>query len=253
MKRLYLLLFSLSFIGCASTSITSFKDPAYRDKLLTKILIYVAEDDLKTRFDLEQEFVSILSEHGIPAIESYKLFPPKRKLKEEVMKDSIISNGIDAYLVASIKNSGVETIRLPTTTISKTKGNINTFGDFESKTETTETGGGTFKKPWANIYTKILDAETGNTVWIADASSGGSAFASFRDVYGSYCEEVVSNLFKDRLLISKTYDMIYLKDGKLLIGEIKTINDDRVLFMDRLEITRWIEKEDIETIFETNK
>ena len=47
--------------------------------------------------------------------------------------------------------------------------------------------------------------------------------------------------------------MIYLKDGKLLIGEIKTINDDRVLFMDRLEITRWIEKEDIETIFETNK
>jgi hypothetical protein len=237
------------FIGCTATRLTSYKDPAYENKILSKILIHITENDLETRFNMEKEFVYLLSEHGIPAIESYKLFPPTRELTEEVMLDSITTNGIDTYLMAGILSSGVEIAKLPTKTISKTEGRLNVYDNnssYESKTTTTEVGGGTIKKPWANIYTQILDAENGNIIWIADASSGGSAFTTFNGVYKSYCEKVIDKLFEDKLLISKTYDMIYLENGEVVFGEIVKQESNRILYKNKAERSFWIE--DFESI-----
>ena len=207
MKTLHLLIIiflSVLFISCASTRMTSFKDPDYQKANFKRILIVANTNDLGDRKRLESKMVDAFSEVGVFALESYKLFPPTRELTNEVKVDLLLKNNIDAFISISIGESGVSEVYVPqTSSTTKTEGDVNVYGNsanYRQKSTTTYEGGYTLNKPWAEFDTKLYDVSNGKTAWIASSFTGGNAYANNNTVIGSYCNTTVDKLIEEKLI-----------------------------------------------------
>ena len=106
-KRLYMkqtvIIFSLVSMlalsgGCASTKMTSFTDPDYRQTTFKRILILANTSDLERRLYFESTMAKVLLDVGVVAIEGFKLFPPTRNLTPERKVELLIQDSIDSYL-----------------------------------------------------------------------------------------------------------------------------------------------------------
>ncbi|GIU70438.1 MAG: hypothetical protein KatS3mg002_1674 [Candidatus Woesearchaeota archaeon] len=197
----------LFFSGCASTNITSFKDPDYENAKFNKILVLANTTDLSDRKELESYMVSEFSNFGIIAMESFRLFPPTRNLSDQEMIDLLLKNHIDAIITINVGESGVEEVYIPRTgSETKTKGQVNTYGNtanYKEKSTTTYYGGYTQKKPWAEFETKLFDVSNGNLVWIASSFTGGNAYANRSTIIYSYCLNTVEKLIEDGLITER--------------------------------------------------
>lgn len=190
-------------VGCASTRMTSFKDPDYEHKSFKRILVVVNSTDLEKRFFFESSMVSALTKLQVTAIEGYKLFPPTRELTQSDKVDILLKNQIDAYITVAVGETGVQDVYFPPTTTTKTEGSASVTGNqihYEEKSKTKTQGGFTISKPWAEFGAKLIDAASGNTAWIATAFTGGSAFSSFNTVITSFCNQTADNLEHDGLI-----------------------------------------------------
>lgn len=232
-------LFIIFFLSdCASTSITSFKDPDYKKADFKRILVVVNSSDLGNRLKLETKMAEEIRKVGIFAMESYQLFPPTREIGDEDKVKLLIDNNIDSFISISVGESGVDNVYIPpTSSITKTEGNVNVYGNqasYEEKSKTTYQGGYTLSKPWAEFNTKLYDVSNGRMVWIASSFTGGNAFADFNNVTNSYCQEIVKKLEIDRLIPSKRItghdkllgqkSIIYLKNHTIKKGHIMGIS-----------------------------
>ena len=56
--------------GCASTSISSYRDPAYEGRAFRRAAVYVVGADLSTRQNYEQTLAEELSRRGVDAFAS---------------------------------------------------------------------------------------------------------------------------------------------------------------------------------------
>ncbi len=206
----YLLLFlviSLIFLNnCASTNLTSFKDPDYLTADFKRILILVNSNDLEKRLKLEIAMVQAFEGTGIYALEGFNLFPPTRNLTDEEKVTLLIENRIDAFISVLVGESGVEEVYIPPTSSStKTKGNVSVLGNratYEEKSKTTYQGGYTLNKPWAEFETRLYDVSNGRMVWISASFTGGNAFANFNTVINSFSQEVVNRLENEELILT---------------------------------------------------
>lgn len=209
-----LLKHSLSFfvilflISCASTRMTSFKDPDYQKAEFKRILVVANTNDLEDRQKLESKMVEKFSDIGVFALESYRLFPPTRDLSEEEKVELLLKNNIDAFISISVGESGVSEVYVPqTSSTTKTKGSVSVYGntaEYEEKSTTTYQGGYTLKKPWAEFETRLYDVSNGQMAWIASSFTGGNAYANRNTVINSYCGKTVEQLLKDRLIKEKS-------------------------------------------------
>ncbi|GMU97207.1 hypothetical protein [Ignavibacterium album] len=199
------LFLTVLFVGCASTRITSFKDPDYQKAEFRKILIVANTNDLEDRQRLESKMVEAFSEVGVFALESYKLFPPTRELTDQDKVDLLIKNNIDAFIAISVGESGVSEVYIPqTSSTTKTTGNVNVYGNtasYRQKSTTTYQGGYTLNKPWAEFQTKLYDVSNGKMAWIASSFTGGNAYANRNTVINSYCGKTVDQLLEDKLIL----------------------------------------------------
>jgi hypothetical protein len=75
---LKLLLYAILVTGCASTKLTSFKEPSFNNSF-QKIIIYANVSDLEERGTIENVIVSKLIENGFDSMPSLELFLPTRK------------------------------------------------------------------------------------------------------------------------------------------------------------------------------
>lgn len=200
--------FLLFLFGCASTRMTSFKDPDYQNTKFKRILVVANTNDLEVRQKLEFKMVEAFSEAGVYALESYKLFPPTRELTDEEKVDLLLKNDIDAFLLISVGESGVSEVYVPqTSSTTKTKGEVNVYGNtarYKEKSKTTYQGGYTLYKPWAEFETKLYDVSNGQMAWIASSFTGGNAYANRNTVINSYCGKTVDQLLEDRLIEGKS-------------------------------------------------
>lgn len=198
-------IFSLILIGCASTRMTSFKDPDYQNTEFKRILVVANTNDLEDRQKLESKMVESFSEVGVYALESYKLFPPTRELTNEEKVDLLLKNNIDSFISISVGESGVSDVYIPqTSSTTKTEGNVNVYGNtarYKEKSTTTYQGGYTVHKPWAQFETKLYDVSNGRMAWIASSFTGGNAYANRNTVINSYCGKTVDQLLDDSLII----------------------------------------------------
>lgn len=192
------------FWGCASTRMTSFKDPDYQKAEFKRILIVANTSDLEDRQKLESKMVEAFSEVGVFALESFKLFPPTRELTDEDKVDLLLKNNIDSFVSISVGESGVSQVYIPqTSSTTKTTGNVNIYGNtasYRQKSKTTYQGGYNVNKPWAEFETKLYDVSNGQMAWIASSFTGGNAYANKNTVINSYCEKTVDQLLEDNLI-----------------------------------------------------
>lgn len=200
--------FLLFLFGCASTRMTSFKDPDYQNTEFKRMLVVANTNDLEDRQKLEFKMVEAFSEAGVYALESYKLFPPTRELTDEEKVDLLLKNDIDAFISISVGESGVSEVYVPqTSSTTKTKGEVNVYGNtarYKEKSTTTYQGGYTLNKPWAEFETKLYDVSNGQMAWIASSFTSGNAYANRNTVINSYCGKTVDQLLEDRLIEGKS-------------------------------------------------
>jgi hypothetical protein len=192
------------FASCASTRITSFKDPDYQNTEFKRILVVANTNDLEDRQKLESKMVEDFSDVGVYALESYKLFPPTRELTDEEKVDLLLKNNIDSFISISVGESGVSEVYIPqTSSTTKTEGNVNVYGNtarYKEKSTTTYQGGYTVHKPWAQFETKLYDVSNGHMAWIASSFTGGNAYANRNTVINSYCGKTVDQLIEDKMI-----------------------------------------------------
>lgn len=183
---------------------TSFKDPDYQKAEFKRILIVANTNDLEDRKKLESKMVEELTDIGVFALESFKLFPPTRELSDEDKVDLLLKNKIDAFISISIGESGVDEQYIPqTSSTTNTKGNVSVYGNtatYKEKSTTTYQGGYTLEKPWGKFETKLYDVSNGQMAWIASSFTGGNAYANRNTVINSYCGKTVEQLLEDRLI-----------------------------------------------------
>lgn len=191
-------------VGCASTRMTSFKDPDYQKAEFKRILVVANTNDLEDRQKLESKLVEAFSDIGVFAMESFRLFPPTRELSDEEKVDLLLKNDIDAFISISVGESGVSEVYVPqTSSTTKTKGEVNVYGNtarYKEKSTTTYQGGYTLNKPWAEFETKLYDVSNGQMAWIASSFTGGNAYANRNTVINSYCGKTVDQLLEDNLI-----------------------------------------------------
>jgi len=203
-KFYFYYIFIFVLVSCASTKMTSFKDPDYKKAQFKIILIVANTSDLGKRQKLEFTMVKKLYQVGVTAVESYNLFPPTRDLSENEKIELMNQYNIDSYISISVGETGIDVVTVPiTSTTTKTKGYINDYGNaanYSEKSTTTYQGGQTYSKPWAEYETILYDVTNGRKVWIASSFTGGNAYASLNTLIDSYCDEVVEMLIEDKLI-----------------------------------------------------
>lgn len=192
------------FISCASTKMTSFKDPDYQKAEFKRILIVANTNDLEDRQKLESKMVEEFSNIGVFALESFRLFPPTRELTDEEKVNLLLKNDIDAFISISVGESGVDEVYIPqTSSTTKTKGEVNVYGNtarYKEKSTTTYQGGYTLNKPWAEFETKLYDVSNGQMAWISSSFTKGNAYANRNTLINSYCRKTVEQLLEDNLI-----------------------------------------------------
>ena len=207
-KYFLFFLFLLILFSCASTRMTSFKDPDYQNTAFKRILVVANTNDLEDRQKLESKMVEAFSEIGVYALESYKLFPPTRELTNEEKVDLLLKNNVDSFISISVGESGVSDVYIPqTSSTTKTEGNVNVYGNtarYKEKSTTTYQGGYTVHKPWAQFETKLYDVSNSRMAWIASSFTGGNAYANKNTVMNSYCDKTVDQLLEDKLITKST-------------------------------------------------
>jgi hypothetical protein len=72
-KTLVLSILALYFFGCASTSITGFKNPDFKGTV-KNVIVYASVGDLQMRQTMENEIAIAFSEGGYGAISSMSVF-----------------------------------------------------------------------------------------------------------------------------------------------------------------------------------
>ena len=191
-------------VGCASTRMTSFTDPDYQKAEFKRILVVANTNDLEDRQKLESKMVEEFSNIGVFALESFRLFPPTRELTDEDKVELLLKYDIDAFISISVGESGVSEVYVPqTSSTTKTKGNVNVYGNtatYKEKSTTTYQGGYTLNKPWAEFETQLYDVSNGQMAWIATSFTGGNAYANRNTVIDSYCGKTVDQLLEDKLI-----------------------------------------------------
>ncbi len=202
--KYFLNLLFLLILGCASTRMTSFKDPDYQNKEFKRILVVANTNDLEVRQKLESKMVEEFSKVGVHSLESYKLFPPTRELTNVEKVDLLLKNNIDSFISISVGESGANEVFIPQTSkTTKTEGDVNVYGNtahYKEKATTTYQGGYTVHKPWAEFETKLYDVSNGRVAWIASSFTGGNAYANRNTVINSYCGKTVEKLVEDKLI-----------------------------------------------------
>ncbi len=183
-------------LGCAQTSITSFKEPSYSKKPLTKILVAAVFQSLDERRLLEQAVSANLSKEGVVGVPSITLILPTRTYTNQQINELLMENDIDGVLLIRV----TEKERVIT---SRT---YNTLNVFEKRWETT-----TRVLSLPRIYChlqllmQLLNVRTGQTIWVATTQTG-VGFPASRVTPGtttlldSLADTIVKKLEEDAIL-----------------------------------------------------
>lgn len=207
---LFVIVALLTLEGCASTTITSFKDPQYKTTTFNRILVIANFSNLQRRWRVETQLVKEFQRIGVFAIEYLNLFPPTRDYTDEEKINQLVNNNIDSFIMIDAGESGVSQVYIPQIGSYTTKtGKVNIYGNaatYDEKSTTTNYGGYVISKPWAHFNAKLFNASNGQNAWIASAFTGGNGLAGFDTVIDSFCWKMVQQLIDDGIIIKTKWN-----------------------------------------------
>jgi hypothetical protein len=133
---------------------------------------------------------------------SYKVFYPGRTYSDNEIAAIDNENGIDGLLVVSSGETGISTVTMPSQTNTSCAAATNGT-TAAAACATTQSGGQTYRRPWANWTAKLWNVRTGEVVWVSSASSRGNAYANWHTVMRSMVGSTVDKLRNDRVIASR--------------------------------------------------
>jgi hypothetical protein len=197
-----------ALVGCAMSSVTSFKDPEAGDRRYTSPIVVASNLPLSDRAQAEQKMVeAIQKKSGLRVMSGMQIFPPTRDWDGATMNAAISESGADSILIMWVTDIGSTQTYVPPQVISggssSTMGTATNMGGGNYSlsystlyTPPTVVGGYTLQKPTAQYGAALYDVSTGRKIWIGEISSRGNAFASYADLAKSAASSIVSDLSK---------------------------------------------------------
>ncbi len=182
-------------IKSASTQITSFKDPAYNNIQVKKMMVLAYGMSLNSRAQTERRFFKgRFAKTTTEVIPSVDILMPTRSYTDDEINELIKQNNIDAVLIVSLVNTSSSQTYIPEVTT----GTINLYGNtgyFSANTF----GGYYVSSPNAAFELKLFDPVNGNCMWIASANSYGKRLSEFFNLVDSLAIQTVKTFIQDQL------------------------------------------------------
>jgi hypothetical protein len=189
---------ALGIAACATTSMNSLPSPELGGRTFHHILVVAAFADLGIRRETEDRFAAADSEGDFVFVPSYQVFFPGRQYTTEEAGGLLRKYHIDATLVIFPGQGGGTSGYVPPTYTSGCRVWTTTGGC--SQVTTTQTGGYSYQKPWAQFTAQLYDATTGAGVWVASATTGGNAYASAITLVHSMADKTIERLMEDGVI-----------------------------------------------------
>lgn len=206
MKKLFITFLSLLFVSCATTKISSFKNPDIDFSDYKKLLVYGNSRDIDFRKTIEADLVAAFSEQSIIAVSSIELISPVKEYTDEEIKKIITDNNIDGYLSVAVVTASEESAYVPQTSYTNYRSQY-VNGQLVSVPYTSTYGGYSVSYPKASFEIILTDIKTGQTAFKATANSEGDEFSDMKTISISLSkkivEEYISLSSKEESAVSK--------------------------------------------------
>ena len=198
--------------GCATTQITSVRDPQFREVNYKRIIVWAPFTDLNKRADAENAFAVELKLRGVDAATAFAVFPPTRTYSNDDINAGLAKDEVNGVLELSMTDFSVETTYVPgkstTTGSADVSGNStgtlygNSYSGYSSGTvnwtQTTRQDPGYYiNKPNVAFEVRLIDVATGGTAWLATSKTRGNAWANWTTLMGSLASSAVGRLVAD--------------------------------------------------------
>jgi len=189
MKKLLLFFVPFFLIGCASTNISSFRNPDIDFSNYKKIMVYGNSRDIDFRKTLEADLVNAFTEKNITAVSSIDLISPIKEYSSEEIQNIFIENNIDGYLSVAVVSATEESAYVPQRSHTNYRSQY-VNGKLTSVPYTTTSGGYSVSYPKASFDIILTDIKTGQVAFKATANSEGDEFSDMKTISKSLAEKI---------------------------------------------------------------
>ena len=172
------LLLALPLIVCclsvmaASTKLSSYIDPAFKDKSY-KSLIDIADNmNLNERQIVELMFVEKLAKFGIRGVRSIDHLPPTRQYTNDEIIDILIKSKAEGILYVNLTDRDVRSSYVPPTYSTDIELHEDMFG-ISGHSTTQQHGRYTVESPVVYYDVKLIDMKSGKIAWIGQGGTAG--------------------------------------------------------------------------------
>lgn len=183
MRKLLLLGFCAVLAGCASTDMTGFVDPQYKNYHASHVVVRVKGAKLDNTFSAEKEFAEQLAAHHIKVTKFSDLIPPTRSYSPSQETALLRKAGADSLLTVEITGKDTrESYIPPTFHPGQTTTQVNQIGNMAYATTYTSpgytTGGYAVSSSVLNTLSTLIDLKNGREIWRGEGSSSGDEISS---------------------------------------------------------------------------
>lgn len=185
--------------GCASTKLTSFVDPDFKDKVYVRIMVFASYEELDTRQEVENIFVEAFRDSRTEAVSSLTIMLPTREYGDAEVHDVLVKNQVDAVLTIRQIRSWEETDYIPERRTTYTRGYL-TGHTFHVTKDTHVTGGYYVSEPRSKHSIVLYDAATNRTAWIATTFTKGYSHDRSKRLFAAMAKKVMQALRERRVI-----------------------------------------------------
>ena len=178
---------TLFIISCASTSITSFKEPTFTGKTFQRMLVAVATTDIGERTQVEQTISTRLAKYGVTGIPSITLILPTRTYTVDEIDKLLIDNNIDSLLILQLTGKEQK----------MASGSSLQLNVFERRWEQVTS---IYSLPRIYFGLQLYDVTSGKLTWVASTHTSGNQYARHRDLINSLADTTIEKMKEDGLL-----------------------------------------------------
>jgi hypothetical protein len=194
---------------CATTKLSSIKNPDVQGIKLHKIMIVAPFSDIGTRRNTEEAFVKNLNAkcYYYKKIDSYgvcsiDIIPPFKEYSYFEVEKKMLDAEVDGILVVALEDYWTSQAYVPKS--SEESGEFKFYGNSLSyKSYTKEHGGYYISKPRVKFDIRLFAVDSGEIIWMGTSVTKGNAFANYGTLLESLSKSVVDDLHKKGILKEK--------------------------------------------------
>ena len=198
-KILGLAILSLGWIGCASTTLSSFNDPAYLKREYPAFIIYAPFTDLESMTIAEQAFGDKAASRDVACTNGSTVVPPTRTMSSVEINDAFVQSKVPAVLQLDITEEGEDTTITPPSW-SFGSSTSKEHGKKEKQSWMSFTPGEIITKPRMRVSLRLIDVQSNQVAWIGTAHTEGSRWATFSTMMYSLAGEAMDQLIDGKMI-----------------------------------------------------